>query len=116
MKNEKEYRNIYQIALDNAISDIDYKYHDFGEYIPKERLDEIKLLQELVDKDESRNILNKKTITIFDGPNTYDEGWEGYCPNCKSIVKQSFYEEEVNYCSYCGQKLSWKQNENEKEN
>ena len=50
MENEKEYRNIYQIALDNAISDIDYKYHDFGEYIPKERLDEIKLLQELVDK------------------------------------------------------------------
>ncbi len=42
-------------------------------------------------------------------------GWEGYCPCCKSIVKQSFYEEEVNYCSYCGQKLSWKQNENEKE-
>ena len=35
-------------------------------------------------------------------------GWEGYCPCCKSIVKQSFYEEEVNYCSYCGQKLSWK--------
>ena len=114
-EHEKEYRNIYQIALDNAISDIDYKYHDFGEYIPKERLDEIKLLQELVDKNESRNVLNKKTITIFDGINTYDEGWEGCCPNCKSIVKQSFYEEEVNYCSYCGQKLSWKQNENEKE-
>ena len=111
MENEKEYRNIYQVALDNAISDIDYKYHDFGEYIPKERLAEIKLLQELVDKNESRDVLNRKTITIFGGTN-----WEGYCPNCKSIVKQSFYEEEVNYCSYCGQKLSWKQNENEKEN
>ena len=110
MENEKEYRNIYQVALDNAINDIDYKYHDFGEYIPKERLDEIKLLQELVDKNESRDVLNRETITIFGGTN-----WEGYCPNCKSIVKQSFYEEEVNYCSYCGQKLSWKQNENEKE-
>ena len=114
-EHEKEYRNIYQIALDNAISDIDYKYHDFGEYIPKERLDEIKLLQELVDKNESKDVINKKTITISAGTNTYDEGWEGYCPCCKSIVKQSFYEEEVNYCPYCGQKLSWKQNENEKE-
>ena len=73
-EHEKEYRNIYQIALDNAISDIDYKYHDFGEYIPKERLDEIKLLQELVDKNEPRDVINKKTITIFDGTNTYGEG------------------------------------------
>ena len=115
MENEKEYRNIYQIALDNAISDIEYCYSDSFEEVPEKRLDEIKLLQELVDKNESRDVINKKIITIFDGTNTYDEGWEGYCPNCKSIVKQSFYEEEVNYCSYCGQKLSWKQNENEKE-
>ena len=115
MENEKEYRNIYQVALDNAKDDIRYCYDDFGRSVPKERLDEIKLLQELVDKNEPRDVINKKIITIFDGTNTYDEGWEGYCPNCKSIVKQSFYEEEVNYCSYCGQKLSWKQNENEKE-
>ncbi len=38
-----EEKNKYQEALDNAVHDIDYKYHDFGEYIPKERLDEIKL-------------------------------------------------------------------------
>lgn len=114
-EHEKEYRNIYQIALDNAKDDIRYCYDDFGRSVPKERLDEIKLLQELVDKNESRDVINKKIITISTGTNTYDEGWEGYCPCCKSIVKQSFYEEEVNYCSYCGQKLSWKQNENEKE-
>ena len=115
-EHEKEYRNIYQIALDNAKDDIRYCYDDFGRSVPKERLDEIKLLQELVDKNEPRDVINKKIITISAGTNTYDEGWEGYCPCCKSIVKQSFYEEEVNYCSYCGQKLSWKQNENEKEN
>ena len=114
-EHEKEYRNIYQIALDNAKDDIRYCYDDFGRSVPKERLDEIKLLQELVDKNEPRDVINKKIITISAGTNTYDEGWEGYCPCCKSIVKQSFYEEEVNYCSYCGQKLSWKQNENEKE-
>lgn len=117
--NEKENKNIYQIALDNAKDDIKYCYDDFyddfGRSVPKERLDEIKLLQELVDKTTFRDVVDKKTITIFDGTNTYDEGWEGYCPRCKSIVKQSFYEEEVNYCSYCGQKLSWKQNETEKE-
>lgn len=115
MENEKEYRNKYEIALDNAISDIEYKHYDFGVDVPKERLAEIKLLQELVDKNTFRGVVDKKTITIFDGINTYDEGWEGCCPRCKSIVKQSFDEEEVNYCSYCGQKLSWKQNENEKE-
>ena len=106
---EKENKNLYQVALDNAISDIEF----CGEYIPKERLDEIKLLQELVNKEESRDVVDKKIITIFDGTNIYDEGWEGYCPRCKSIVKQSFYEKEINYCSYCGQRLSWKQNENE---
>lgn len=100
-------KNKYQEALDNAVHDIDYKYHDFGEYIPKKRLDEIKLLQELVDKNTFRDVVDKKTITIFDEANTYDEGWEGYCPRCKSIVKQSFYEEEVDYCSYCGQKIKW---------
>lgn len=108
-------KEMYQKALDNAISDIEYKHYDFGVDVPKNRLDEIKLLQELVDKNTFRDVVDKKTITIFDGTNTYDEGWEGYCPRCKSIVKQSFYEEEVNYCSYCGQRLSWKQNENEKE-
>lgn len=114
MENEKEYRNKYQIALDNATNDIEYCYNDFGEDVPKERLDEIKLLHELVDKNTFRDVVDKKTITMFDGTNTWDEGWEGYCPRCQSIVKQSFYEEEVNYCSYCGQKLSWKQNETEK--
>lgn len=38
-----EEKNKYQEALDNAINDIEYCYNDFGEYIPKERLDEIKL-------------------------------------------------------------------------
>ena len=49
--------NKYQEALDNAVHDIDYKYHDFGEYIPKERLDEIDLLQELVDKETPKDII-----------------------------------------------------------
>ena len=112
MENEKEYKNIYQVALDNAIKDIEYKYYDFGVDVPKKRLDEIKLLQELVDK-EAPMPVDKKTINVFVGNNSYVESWEGYCLCCKSIVKQSFYEEEVNYCSYCGQKLSWKQNEKE---
>lgn len=103
-------KDMYQEALNNAKDDIEYCYNDFGEDVPEKRLKEIRLLQELVDKAKPINVLNKKTITIFDGSNTYDEGWEGYCPCCKSTVKQSFYEEEVNYCSYCGQKLNWQQN------
>lgn len=106
--------NRYQEALDNAISDIEYKHHDFGVEVPEERLAEIKLLKELVDKKTPMKVINRKTITISaDELHTYDEGWEGYCPCCKSIIKQSFYEEEVNYCSYCGQHLNWQQNKKE---
>ena len=32
------------------------------------------------------------------------------CPNCNKEIQI-----HTNYCPYCGQKLSWKQNENEKE-
>lgn len=107
---------MYQKALDNAIKDIEYKYYDFGVDVPKNRLDEIELLQELVDKEEPKNIVNRKTVTVFiDGDTSWDEGWEGYCPRCKSIIEQSFYEEEVNYCPHCGQRLSWQQNEDKNE-
>ena len=102
---------MYQKALDNAIKDIEYKYYDFGVDVPKNRLDEIELLQELVDKEEPRNIVNRKTVTVFiDGDTSWYEGWEDYCPRCKSIIEQNFYEEEVNYCPHCGQRLSWQQN------
>lgn len=94
MENEKEYRNIYQIALDNAKDDIRYCYDDFGRSVPKERLDEIKLLQELVDKNEPRDVINKKIITISAGTNTYDEGWEGYCPCCNTEQLHSHRERE----------------------
>ena len=104
-------KEMYQKALDNAIKDIEYKYYDFGVDVPKNRLDEIELLQELVDKEEPRNIVNRKTVTVFiDGDTSWYEGWEDYCPRCKSIIEQNFYEEEVNYCPHCGQRLSWQQN------
>lgn len=109
-----EEKNKYQEALDNAVHDIDYKYYDFGVDVPEERLAEIKLLKELVDK-ETPMPVDKKTITVFVGNNLYDESWEGYCLRCNSIVKRNFYEGEFNYCPYCGQRLNWQQDENEKE-
>lgn len=65
-------KETYQKALDNAINDIEYKYYDFGVDVPKNRLDEIELLQELVDK-ETPMPVDKKTITVFVGNNLYDE-------------------------------------------
>ena len=61
MKNEKEYRNIYQV--------------------------------------------DKETEHIEVYASTYYN-----CPKCNKEI-----EIHTNYCPYCGQKLSWKQNENEKE-
>ena len=109
---EKENKNLYQVALDNAISDIKFYYNDYGEDVLKERLKEIELLQELINKETPMQI-DKKTITVFVGNILYNERWEGYCPRCNSIVKQDFCEEKINYCSYCGQKLNWQQNKNE---
>lgn len=108
----KENKNLYQKALNNAINDIEYKYHDFGVDVPKERLDEIKLLQELVDKEIPMPV-DKKTATIFIGNNLYNESWEGYCLRCNSIIKRDFNEGEINYCPYCGQHLNWQQNKDE---
>lgn len=103
MGKEMKEKNKYQEALDNAISDIDYKYHDFGEYIPKERLDEIKLLQKLVDKETPKDV----EYTEYDG---FADGYPGYdtaiCPSCDREFEVVF-EEHYDYCPNCGQKLKW---------
>ena len=103
-------KNKYQEALDNAISDIDYKYHDFGEYIPKERLDEIKLLQKLVDKEMPKEPIKEPMIKKFKL-----EILQCKCPVCKigkvgQICDNGRKKEGIgftNYCPNCGQKIKW---------
>lgn len=110
MGKEMEEKNKYQEALDNAVHDIDYKYHDFGEYIPKERLDEIKLLQKLVDKEMPKEPIKEPMIKEFKL-----EILQCKCPTCKigkvgQICDNGRKKEGIgftNYCPNCGQKLKW---------
>ena len=88
--------NKYQVALDNAISDIEFCYNDYGEDIPKERLDEIKLLQELVDKETPKKVEHKYEVDTY----------MVVCPNCNREFGFE-YEELYDYCPSCGQKLDW---------
>lgn len=105
-----EEKNKYQEALDNAVHDIDYKYHDFGEYIPKERLDEIKLLQELVDKEKPKEPIKEPMIKEFK-----IKVFQLKCPVCKigkvgQICDNGRKKEGIgftNYCPNCGQKIKW---------
>ena len=98
-----EEKNKYQEALDNAVHDIDYKYHDFGEYIPKERLDEIKLLQKLVDKETPKDVEYTEYDGFADGYPVYDTA---ICPNCYREFEVEC-EEHYDYCPNCGQKIKW---------
>lgn len=105
-----EEKNKYQEALDNAVHDIDYKYYDFGEYIPKKRLDEIKLLQELVDKETPKEPIEESMIQEFK-----IKVFQLKCPICKIGKVGQIFEDDrkkegvgfANYCSYCGQKIKW---------
>lgn len=98
-----EEKNKYQEALDNAVHDIDYKYYDFGEYIPKKRLDKIKLLQELVDKETPDKVEYISTVGDSDGYPVYDTA---ICPSCDREFEVEC-EEHYDYCPSCGQKLKW---------
>ena len=95
--------NKYQVALDNAISDIEYCYNDSFEEVPKERWDEIILLQKLVDKETSKSIEYISTVGDSDAYPVYDAA---ICPNCDRKFEVE-YEEHYNYCPDCGQKLNW---------
>ena len=105
-----EEKNKYQESLDNAVHDIDYKYHDFGEYIPEERLKEIDLLQELVDKEKPKEPIKEPMIKEFE-----TEILQYKCPTCKigkvgRIIDNGWKtkgEGFTNYCPICGQKIKW---------
>ena len=105
MGKEMEEKNIYQIALDNAINDIEYCYNDSFEEVPEKRLKEVELLQQLVDKETPKepidkgfknDILQYKCPTckigkvgklIDNGWKTKGEGFTNYCPNCGQKIK-----------------------------
>ena len=71
----------------------------------KEIEDAADSLEELINRDKALQV-DKETEHI--------EVYAITCYNCPKCNKE--IEIHTNYCPYCGQKLSWKQNENEKEN
>lgn len=98
-----EEKNKYQEALDNAISDIEYCYNDSFEEVPEKRLDEIKLLQELVDKETPKDVEYTEHDDFADGYPVY---YTAICPNRDREFEVEF-EEHYDYCPNCGQKLKW---------
>lgn len=70
----------------------------------KEIEDAADSLEELINRDKALQV-DDETEHIEVYASTYYN-----CPNCNKEI-----EIHTNYCPYCGQKLSWKQNENEKE-
>lgn len=87
--------NKYQeaIAIRNAYIQTESGTKCLDDYY-KERFD---TLQELVDKETPKKVLNKHKEYCF--PSAYR--LSGICPNCKNHVDES------KYCSRCGQKLDW---------
>lgn len=70
----------------------------------KEVEDAVESLEELINRDKALQV-DEETEHIEVYASTYYN-----CPNCNEEI-----EIHTNYCPYCGQKLDWKQNENEKE-
>ena len=70
----------------------------------KEIDDAIDSLEELINRDKALQV-DDETEHIEVYASTYYN-----CPKCNKEIQI-----HTNYCPYCGQKLDWKQNENEKE-
>lgn len=64
---------------------------------------QIKLLQELADKETPQSLAYISTIGDSDGYPVYDVA---ICPSCDRKFEVE-YEEHYNYCPNCGQKLNW---------
>lgn len=95
--------NKYQEVLENLKNwVVEYVYDEDGLEISDTCLDdlypsEFAILQELVDKETPKKVLNKHKEYVF--PEAYR--FSGRCPNCKNHV------DENRYCNRCGQKLDW---------
>lgn len=88
--------NRYQEALDNVKADRrDVIGSAEDDYIPYTTLDEIKLLQELVDRATPIDPIYKMNSYNYNQP---------YCGRCHSMVESNSYK----YCPYCGQAIDWK--------
>lgn len=63
--------------------------------------DDLKTLQELVDKETPKE--PDKVIDTF-----CDDTWEYYfCPNCEKEVECENAVDDTPYCPFCGQALKW---------
>lgn len=91
--------NRYQEALKFLYENIDCGMNMYLDEMVGRNLE---IMSELVDK----AIPKKPYFLNYGGYKTGN--W--HCPECKGIIN-----DDDMYCKHCGQKLSWKQNEDEKE-
>lgn len=87
-----KYQEAYNLIFNELIPMPELNYIDV-----KRLFDSMDLLQELVDKETPKKVLNKHKEYCF--PSAYR--LSGKCPNCKNHVDES------KYCNRCGQKLDW---------
>ena len=97
--------NRYQEALLDIryIYEQSQKYKKLQKYNGKQQL---KTLQELVDKATPKKPINQSTPLVR----------QGYCPNCKGELRKLGSRNEVviegqPYCCSCGQALDWSEDE-----
>ena len=104
--------NKYQEALDRVLNHVNLKVVINDEHgLPKiwrdnQGYQDLELMQKLVDKETPMKLTNIR-------PCVSEEGvvW-GNC-KCGNEIDYIKYLRDVNYCSNCGQKLDWDNNEKE---
>lgn len=97
---ENNNKNKYQEALDNFKDDLTDIRDCSDNYFSYTTDNDIKLLQELVDKEKPlKPIVIKQEFLLYGADSCY------YCGKCEKLIWGTHWEQ--NYCPYCGQKIDW---------
>lgn len=107
--------NKYQEAF-NRLS-FNFGLDCLDEDLYKGEIEDFELFQELVDKATPKNPVLSEDWRDEDQTDIYDENGHIYpyvcvCPNCKKPTIYDFeYNVKFDYCTFCGQRIDWRNKE-----